>query len=398
MGGRNHRLTIGPYVEGKAREEFDLGAARKKAEDARALIKQGIDPAAAKQIKLKADKAERVRRRTAPASEAAPGSFKAIADEYLETHVKRNNAPGTYAETRRLIAFDAIPAWGERPLASLTADDVLELARKIDRRGAHVQANRTPRRLQALWNWAIEQRLIKGPDGKPPPSPFAGLKPLTVETERDRVLSDAEIVWFWQACDELAWPFGPLFKLLLLTAQRRDEVGTMEWSDLDLDRNLWIIPREKAKNNRVHEVQLSDAAVDLLRALPRIGRHVFTTDGERDRPVSGFSRAKRRLDAAMIAAQARGLAPGRLPVEIPEFILHDLRRTAATGMAKMKIPPQVVDKILNHRTGTIRGVAAIYNRYEYGEERAAALAAWSRHVVALVSPAETNVVLRFQGR
>ena len=104
------------------------------------------------------------------------------------------------------------------------------------------------------------------------------------------MLSDDEIRWLWQACDKVGWPFGPLVKLLLLTAQRRDEVANLAWEEIDLDKRVWTIPRHKAKNDRAHEVQLSDAAVAVIRSLPRIGDGlVFTTTGET--PVSGFSRS-----------------------------------------------------------------------------------------------------------
>jgi integrase len=236
------------------------------------------------------------------------------------------------------------------------------------------------------------------------------VKPPTKERSRDRALSDDEIRWFWHSCGELGWPFGPIFKLLLLTAQRRDEVGGMRWSELDLDKRIWTLPRQRAKSDRGHELQLSEGAIDILRALPQIaadGRLVFTTTGKT--PVSGFGNVKRRLDAAMVKARRRslglpeeerefrnatGLAANEpLPVEIPEWTLHDLRRTAATGMARLNIPPHVVDKILNHSGGTIRGVAAVYNRFAYLEERRAALEAWGRYVTELIAPARsTNVI------
>ena len=229
----------------------------------------------------------------------------------------------------------------------------------------------------------------------------------TKEHPRDRALTDDEIRWLWQAAEEVGWPFGPVTKLLLLTAQRRDEVANLEWSEIDLAKRVWTLPRDKAKNNRAHEVQLSELAIETLRSLPRVGdRYVFSTTG--DGPVAGFSRAKLRIDAAMIAARRRelglpqeeneyrralGAGPDKPPpVEISHWIFHDLRRTAATGMARLNIAPHVVDKILNHVSGTIRGVAAVYNRFEYLQERRTALEAWGRLVSDLVEPKPTNVV------
>jgi integrase len=195
---------------------------------------------------------------------------------------------------------------------------------------------------------------------------------------------------------------------LLLTAQRRDEVGTIEWSEIDFEKRLWTIPREKAKNDQAHEVALSDPAIAILKELhkTRISTgYVFTTNI--DRPVSGFSKGKTRLDVAMEKSvrEARklpvedkayrkslGIAKkDETPMQVPEWILHDLRRTATTGMANLNIPPHVVDKILNHVGGTIRGVAAVYNRASYKEERRGALEVWGRYVVRLIEPAASNV-------
>jgi integrase len=215
------------------------------------------------------------------------------------------------------------------------------------------------------------------------------MKPPAKEQARDRALSDAEIRWLWEACEAVGWPFGPLVKLLVLTAQRRDEVAGMERPEIDLAKQNWTMPREKAKNNRAHEVQLSDAVIAVLKAVPRVGDGlVFTMTGTT--PVSGFSRVKARIDAAMLAAKRDELGEKCEPV--PAWTLHDLRRTAATGMARLNFPPHVVDKVLNHVSGTIRGVAAVYNRFEYIDERRAALEAWGRYVTNLVSPAPANVV------
>jgi integrase len=182
-----------------------------------------------------------------------------------------------------------LAAWHNRPVSDISRRDVIEVIDHIAKR-AEVQANRTLARLRALLNWAVEKDRLSS-------SPITGMKPPTKERARDRALTDDEIRWFWAACETIDWPFGPLAKLLLLTAQRRDEVGGMEWFELGFDQKTWTLPRNKVKNDRAHEVHLSDAAIQVLRSVPRVGNGlVFTTNG---RPVSGFSRGKRRLDAAM---------------------------------------------------------------------------------------------------
>jgi integrase len=215
----------------------------------------------------------------------------------------------------------------------------------------------------------------------------------TVERERSRTLTDNEIQLFWSGCDRLGWPFGPLFKLLLLTAQRRTEVAGIRWSELNLEGRQWVIPRERAKNDREHIVHLSDLAGEIVEALPEIEGTdlVFTTTGERH--ISGYSKAKARLDRHMLDTLRNELTEDVGKAVIGEWILHDLRRTAATGMAKLNITPHVVDRILNHVSGAIRGVAAVYNRHAYLDERKVALDAWNRYVSALVRPGPENVIL-----
>jgi integrase len=246
-------------------------------------------------------------------------------------------------------------------------------------------------RLRALFNWAKGKERLAA-------SPVAGMALPAQETARDRVLTDDELRWFWTGCDSIGWPFGPLAKLLLLTAQRRDEVASMTWAELDLDKRVWTIPRHKVKNDRAHEVQLSDAAVAVLESLPRIEDGeglIFTTTVETR--VSGFSRAKRRLDDAMLKAKREDRS-ARKDEAIPGWTLHDLRRTAATGMARLNFPPHVVEKVLNHASGTIKGVAAIYNRFAYLEERRAALETWGRHVSDQIAPDHSTNVIALASR
>ena len=251
---------------------------------------------------------------------------------------------------------------GHDPYSGHYSANVNAVLDEIADRGALVQANRTLARLKTLFSWALDEDLIDN-------DPTARVRRRIKESARDRALSDDEIHFFWAGCDKLGWPFGPMFKLLLLTGQRRDEVGTMEWTELDeLATRRWTIPRQKAKNDRAHEVHLSELAIEIIDKMPKISRpggdgagsesslYLFTTNGER--PVSGFSKAKERLDKHMLELfRAELLEAGKDPAkaEIEGWILHDLRRTAATGMARLNIAPHVVDRILNHVSGTIRG-------------------------------------------
>lgn len=162
----------------------------------------------------------------------------------------------------------------------------------------------------------------------------------------------------------------------------------MPWRELSGD--LWTLPGGRTKNGDDHTVPLSASALKVIGGLPCVGRLVFTTNGLTS--VSGFTRAKSRLDKLMAEASNKDLPAGADPVEIPPFTIHDLRRTAATGMASLRIPPHVVEAVLNHRSGTRRGVAGVYNRFDYAEEKREALDAWARFVAELVEGKAGNVV------
>jgi integrase len=371
--------TIGTMIQIPKVDE-----ARKRAGASMGKAHDGVNPV---EIRREAQAEEKAR------AGAAALTFAEVTERFLREHIERNSAPRYAAEVRRIIEHNALPRWGVRPIREIAKHDVNELLdlkaarrerkRKGAKGGAAIEANRTLTLLRTLFRWAVDMDLVAV-------DPTAGVRRRIKEKARDRALNDDEIRLFWDACDKIGWPFGPLFKTLLLTAQRRDEVGGMRWAELDLDNRAWVIPRQRTKSDRAHVVHLSGLATETIEALPKTGDIVFSSTGAT--PVSGFSRAKARLDRLM-TAQLREES-GDPEAGIGEWILHDLRRTATTGMAGLKIAPHVVDKILNHSTGTIRGVAAIYNRHAYLDERQAALEAWGRHVEKVVKPddAADNVV------
>jgi integrase len=215
-------------------------------------------------------------------------------------------------------------------------------------------------------------------------SPAALVDAPAAEESRDRTLSDDEIKAIWKAADAAAYPFGGLVQMLLLTGARRDELREATWSEFDLDGALWTLPADRVKNGNEHWVPLSDTALQILNGMPRVkGGLLFTTTG--DTPYSGLSKAKRRLD------EASG---------VQGWTLHDLRRTAATGMAeKCGVQPHIIEAALNHISGeSKRGVAGIYNRARYADEIRKALQAWADYVDGLVNgrPAIGGNVVRMR--
>ena len=233
---------------------------------------------------------------------------------------------------------------------------------------APVSANRALAHLKHLMNWCVDRGMIEV-------SPIVGMKPLTKETSRERVLTNDELRALWAACDADGYPFGDCMKLLILSGQRRAEVAELRWSELDLDKRLWTLPSKRAKNGKQHTVPITDAMMTVLRRVPRYltSDFVFTTTGKT--PISGFGRVKDRLDKA-------------LPKATAPWIIHDLRRTMSTNLAMLKVPQPVTEALLNHRTGVVSGVAAIYNVYSYADEKRDALARWGKTVMALITRTE----------
>jgi integrase len=313
--------------------------------------------------------------RRAAVERAALNSVAAAVERWLQV-CERDLKPRTVKGYRQIFSHDVLPRWADRPLASITKADILELlndkaaSRDRPRRnaplGAGVQSNRLLARLKTFLGWCVANDLIAV-------DPTAGVRKPVKERARDRVLSDPELCAFWRATEDFGEPkrrtalaIGPLLRMLLLTGQRESEVAGLRWSEIDLEKKVWVIPRERVKNDKQHVVHLSDLALKILKALPRRGPMVFSTTAK---PIS-FARHKRRLDELMGGGEP--------------FVLHDLRRTATSCMARLDVAPHVADRVLNHVAGTIRGVAATYNQFEYADERRLALEALGRFIGLLV--------------
>ena len=255
--------------------------------------------------------------------------------------------------------------------------DVLDVLDGVVERGSPVLANRLLARLKHFFKWTVERGILDA-------SPVLGLRPPSPESSRDRVLTDHELRAVWKAAEDIGYPFGAAIQLLILTGQRRSEVLEAEWSEIDLPGRLWTVPRERSKTDSAHLVPLSDAAADLLSALPRVGTQlVFTTNGTA--PFSGVSKAFECLNRR---------AAEHLGCPIPQWRPHDLRRTFASGCARLGIPVHVIERALNHTSGTFGGIVGVYQRHDYAEERRRAMDAWASHVMDLVVGSPANLVRR----
>jgi integrase len=236
----------------------------------------------------------------------------------------------------------------------------------ITDRGAPILANRTLAYVRWWLNWCVERGILQA-------SPAAGIEKPTAEKSRERVLENDELTAIWNATGNLGYPSGPFLKVLLLSAQRRGEVATMRWQDLDLERRIWALPSTATKARRAHDVPLSSQLVTLIGELSRFeGPYVFSTTSGR-KPINGFSKMKSRTDTALKDAES----------EVDDWTMHDFRRMASTWLAGAGIPPHVLGALLNHAPAGLQGVTSIYNWFRYVEERRAALEKWGLHLTGL---------------
>ena len=330
-----------------------LAKARQLAREWREDIRQGVDP----KVKEERQRREEERRRA--------DTFAAAFEAYAEERLSRLR---TGAEARHSFERHILPVWGSKPISELHRADVKELVRNLHKT-APIAANRTLSILKTFFKWAAEEELIEA-------SPAAAVKPLAAEIKRDRVLTHSEIRTTWEACGELG-AFGRAFRFMLATGQRRSEVGGMTWAELDVKQRLWILPRNRTKADRAHEVPLSDLALSIIGDCPKLNEFVFTTGG--DTPISGWSKAKAALDKR---ATLNGEA-------ISEWHLHDLRRTCATYLAKLGTDRIVISKLFNHAEG---GVTSTYDRHARDPEKRMAMDLWGAQLAAIIDGTDENVV------
>ena len=287
--------------------------------------------------------------------------FKVVLDEWLKKDQAKNKS---VHQVKVAMYRHALPAFGPMPVASITKRDVNRLIDKIVDEGSPVAANRVLAFTKRFFSWCKERDILEQ-------SPAETIKPPSKEKIRDRVLSLDEMTSIWAACDQMGYPWGPIFQLLLLTGARLREVSQASWNEVSVADSTLDLPASRTKNKRPHQIQLSDQAQNIIQALPRVEGQtlLFTTNGTT--PVSGFSKVKKRLDIIS------GVADWRF---------HDLRRSFAThSTERLGISPVIADKILNHVTGQVRGVAAIYQHGEYLQERRDALQKWGGFIEDLVS-------------
>jgi integrase len=332
IGPKQRRMSLGLV------KVVPAGRARNTAADLHARVRLGQDPAMDKH----------------KARAAAAETFGALAEKYLDDCHKRLR-PRSYNEVERHLLKHA-KSLHRLPITAVTHRGVADLLDTID---GNVTYNRVRADLCAFLSWALRKG-IKLPEGN-----VASLTDQRDEKSRERVLSAAELKTIWKACRDN--DYGAVLKLLILTGQRANEIAGLRWDEV-YDEQI-VLPAERTKNKRSHIIPLSEPAKAILAQLPRQDRtYVFGRD---DTGFQGWSAAKNKLDTG----------------PLPHWTPHDLRRTAATGMAELGVQPHIIEAVLNHASGHKGGIAGIYNRATYDREKREALERWAQHVLAIVGAA-----------
>lgn len=368
MGGRGtspKRITIGRHGN-----PWTADGARQQAQNLFELVRKGLDPKALKEEQR--TKTENQMRTESLLEFGAYANF--FLEQYIvKKHIKRSD------EIARIFERDVIPALSGRLIHEISKREFIGLFDRIGARSPST-ANKAYRWLMVMLNWAEKLDDI-------PKSPLKGLHLPFPEKARERVLNDAELVNVWHASDQLGYPFGAMVKLLIATGQRRNEVAQMEWLELDLKNAVWNIPGARTKNGEAHMVPLNGiarATIDeIMSGIGRQSNFVLTTTGKS--PISGFSKAKRRLDAILLP-----MSDESEPMSAWTF--HDLRRSVATGCQRLGVPTDHIEAILNH-SGNKSSLVRTYQRHHYAPEKAAGLAIWGDHLASLLRnpPTEEQV-------
>jgi integrase len=377
-GRTGQRYVVpGPYPT------VSLADARQRAREIIAAAKRGEDLP------------EEERRRATIAAATTPDMVANVSEEYIRRSLEgRDRAPSYISATRRIFDQHVLPRWGDRDIRTINRRDVVALLDGVVDDGKPVLANRVLAAVRAMFGWAVRRGVLEA-------SPATLVERPAAEKPRERTLSADEIATLWPHIVALGYPFGPFFQMALATGQRREEVARMRWADIDTDERAWTLSGKQTKARRAHVVPLSPIAWDILMAAQGAARilsmeatgteagkdspYVFTTSG--DRPISGFGKAKARVDAAVEKARLKsGLGP------LPPWTIHDLRRTMASGLGKLGEARFVISRVLNHADSSVTG---IYDRHAYLAQKRHALEKWGNYLGTLILPPGANI-LRFR--
>lgn len=366
---KRREMNLGSYPD------VSLETARDRFETAKKKVKNGIDPLAEEEAKAEA------RRNTPTVAD--------LTAEYIEKHAKKFKR--SWQDDERLLNKEIIPIWGKRKAADIRKRDVTLLLENIVERGTPAMSNQVLKITRKMFNFAVERDILQH-------TPFTGVKALSPNNRRERVLSEVEVKTFWRSIENAAISDGikRALKLVLVTAQRPGEVSGMHVKEID--GHWWTIPAERAKNGREHRVYLTATALKLIGDTNGMG-YIFPcphTNKEKSIDPHALPVAVRRnLASPLTDKKGKPLfdKDGRVATEnrlgVDQFTPHDLRRTAATFMASMGFMDEIIDAVLNH---VKQGIIRTYNRHDYDKEKQHALEAWERKLISISTETECNII------
>ena len=351
---KNVKLTLGKAGDGG----LSLAAARHAAAAHRHRLEQGavlVTPVTA----------------VTPQSVRTGDKVETAVASFLELHVRRKNRISTARVTENIFNRIIVPAWRNRTIDSIRRRDIIDLVEDVAASGRGYHANRTCAVLSKFFAWLVARDALTF-------SPVTGVERPHKEKTRSRVLTDDELRVLWLACGHEG-ASGEAIRLMTLTGARRGEVGEMSRREVDQDHQLWNLPAERTKNGRPHTIPLSTQAWTLIEARPRFAGcdFVFAIDGKR--AVNNWDEVKHRISA-------------KAGITASSWRLHDLRRTCASGMQKLGIQVPVIEKALNHISGTFRGIVGVYQTHDYADEVCIALQRWADRVDEIVGGKPAKVV------
>ncbi len=354
--GRQVRITLGEWPS------TSLEEARQKARDALNAAKRGISPTEVK------------RHERAAQRERVANDFASVADDFIKRYARRENR--TWKESQRILNRYVTPGWSKRPIGDIKKSDVVSMLDDIEDNSGIYMANRTLAVVRKLFNWCMDER------GVIETTPIGRNMARKGEKVRERHLDDGEIRAIWVAADGIPYPFGPFTKLLFATGQRRGEVASMRWEQIE--DSVWLLPASATKSGRAHTVPLSELALDVIDGIPHIGDSGFMFTANNRTPISGFSAIKTKLDKLSKTSGWR---------------YHDLRATMATRMeAQLNIPPHIVGALLNHDIKAYAGVTSIYMRGDPIEAKRSAMDAWGSLLARIIGDTTEDTVVELGAR
>ena len=358
LRGREHRFTIGAWPDWSA-----LKAVR-EARNLRQRVDRGENP---------------IEDRTPSPTTVTVAS---ILDDFMARHVRNKNQPLRSADEYE-SAFNRLvkPRIGNLGIYEVRRSHVIKMLDEIEDANGPVMADRTLAYVRKAFNWYATRDdqfnvpIVRG---------MARVKPK--ERARTRILSDDEIRIIWPVLDE-AGTFGALARTLLLTAQRRDEVAHMQHNEIGRE-GIWAIPAERYKTKRPNFVPLSKAALAVIAAQPKHEDCDYVFPSRAKTPYSGFGKSKAKLDKAVFAVVKKQAKKGAKVEPMPNWTLHDLRRTAKTLMVRAGVRPDISERVLGH---VIAGVEGTYDRHSYEDEKRDALEKLAEMVERILNPLPSNV-------